>query len=147
MKKHSIFLVIIAFLLSNCYSDAVVDLPENKPLVAINAINFQPDSTWLIELTKSESYYHSGGALYIEDAVVEIEDEEGVTIQLSPVILQNRLVYKSDHRPLENKLYKLTVDAPGYPATKATSKIPEPVKISRLEIDSAFSSSKNKHSH
>ncbi|MCZ8214981.1 MAG: DUF4249 domain-containing protein, partial [Cyclobacteriaceae bacterium] len=125
-------------LLSGCYSDTVVELPDNKPLVVINSDNFQPDSTWSVELTKSVSFYYSSGNLYINNANVKIVDEQGTITQLSPIILQDRTVYKSDQRPLKNKLYTIKVEAPGFPITSATSKIPEPVQITKIEIDSTF---------
>jgi hypothetical protein len=138
MKNHSIIILFASVLLWGCYSDAVVELPDNKPLVAINSVNFQPDSTWLVELTKSVSFYYSSGNLYISNANVKIMDEQGSITQLSPITLENRTVYKSDQRPLKNKLYTIKVEAPGFPITSATSKIPEPVQITKIEIDSTF---------
>lgn len=138
MKKTILLILIAAILLSNCYSDTVVDLPDNKSVVAINAINFQPDSVWSIELSQSLPYYNYFTDIYIDIAEVHIEDEEGSMIELKPTIQQNRTVYRSDQRPVENKKYKLVVDAPGFPTTKAVSKIPKPVPILKLEIDSSY---------
>lgn len=138
MKNHFPLILIGAALVSSCYSDEVVELPENKPLVTVNSINFEPDSNLLIELTKSVSFYYSSGHLYIENAEIHIEDEEGAIIQLKPIVREYRTVYTSDQRPVENKQYKLVVDAPGFPITKAVSKIPKPVPILNLEIDSAY---------
>jgi hypothetical protein len=121
-----------------CYSTVEVKLPNEDPFLTVNSINFQSDSTWLIEISKSQPILNSDAHLLVSNAQVSIKDEDGIELTLEPVIIKNRTFYTSNVKPVVNKLYEITVMASGLPTAKASSKIPIPVPISKFEIDSTY---------
>ncbi len=130
----------MAIFTTSCYSISEVELPIDKPFLVINSVNFQPDSTWLIEVSKSQPFLSTDNHEVVENAQVYIKDEDGVEIQLKPVIINTRTYYSSNHKPEIDKRYELTVHAPGFTNIKANSEIPNPEAISNLkiEVDSTY---------
>ncbi|NBW36532.1 MAG: DUF4249 domain-containing protein [Cytophagia bacterium] len=137
-KRKVLYLFIVGLINASCFSNTEIELPEADPFLVINATNFQNDSTWLIEVSKSNSISDSNKYVTINDAQVIIKDEDGAEINLAPVTLSNRTFYTSNIKPSANKTYEITVMAPGFPIAKASSKLPEPVSISKVEIDSTY---------
>lgn len=133
-------ILILPLINISCYSDTEIHLPNDEPFLIVNSINFQPDSTWLIEVSRSQPYMDTSKHAIIDNAQVYIKDEDDVEIQLQPVIINTKTYYSSDQKPEINKRYELTVHATGFPSVKANSKIPEPesVSILKIEVDSTY---------
>lgn len=137
-KRKVVYLMIVVLTNVSCFSNIEVELPEEDPFLVINATNFQTDSTLLVEISKSTSILDSNKYVILNDAQVTIKDEDGAEINLAPVTLSNRTFYASHVKPVANKMYEIIVMAPGFPIASASSKLPEPVSISKVEIDSTY---------
>lgn len=137
MKKY-IFFATTGLLFFSCYSTTEVDLPNENPLIVVNAVNFQPDSTWLIELSKSESYSKNNDFQFIDNALVVIKDENGTEIQLEQTSINGRIFYTSTQKPEAGKQYQLNTLIPGFPEISAISSIPPPIQIESIVIDSTL---------
>lgn len=129
------YILALTIFMTSCYSTTEVELPLDKQFLVINSINFQPDSTWLIEVSRSQPFMDTSKLAIIDNAQVHIKDEDGVEIQLEPVIINTKIYYSSTQKPEIDKRYELTVHAPGFPSVKASSKIPETESVSILEIE------------
>jgi hypothetical protein len=134
------YILALTIFMTSCYSTTEVELPLDKQFLVINSINFQPDSTWLIEVSKSQPFLSTSNHEAIENAQVYIKDEDGVEIQLEPVVINTRTYYASHHKPEIEKRYELSVHSPGFGSVKANSEIPNPQAISNLkiEVDSTY---------
>ncbi|NBW36533.1 MAG: DUF4249 domain-containing protein [Cytophagia bacterium] len=131
-------LFVIAFINIGCYSTTDVDLPNEKSFLVVNSINFQPDSTWLIEVSKSSSYQNNNDHALIENAMVSIKDEQQEIIQLEPIIIKDKVFYSSDQKPVTGKQYELKVEAPGFNPVSSKSKLPSPIAIHSVIVDSTI---------
>jgi Domain of unknown function (DUF4249) len=136
--KTYIFFATIGLLFFSCYSTTEVDLPNENPFIVVNAVNFQPDSTWLIELSKSESYSKNNDFQFINNALVFIKDENGTEIQLEQTNINGRIFYTSAQKPEAGKQYQLNTFVPGFPEISAISSIPPPIQIESIVIDSTL---------
>ncbi len=138
MKFNYNHFLLISALFYSCYSTTEVDLPNENPFIVVNSVNFQPDSTWLIEVSKSDSYLNNNNHTLNDDAVLILKDELGLEIELLPEKINNRTFYVSDQKPETGKSYTLTINASGFPEVSAKSAIPEPVQIENIIIDSTL---------
>jgi hypothetical protein len=126
----------MAFLYICCYSTTEVEIPNDASFLVVNTVNFQPDSTWLIELNKSSPYLNNNDYTLNESAIVTIKDSEGNQIQLAPGSVGDRFFYLSNQKPEVGKEYELKIDVSGFPSVKSKSQIPSPIEIQKVLIDS-----------
>lgn len=136
--KTYIFFSIVGFLFLACYSTTEVALPEDESLMVINSVNFQPDSTWLIEISKSQSYLKNNNFKIVDNAIVLIKDENNVEIPLEPKSINGRILYTAKHKPVCENLYTLNISSPGFSSVEATCTLPEPISIENIVIDSTL---------
>jgi hypothetical protein len=129
-----IYIFILGLINASCVSNVEVVLSKDETFLVVNSINFQPDSTWLIEVSRSTPFIDTSKLAIIDNAQVHIKDEDGVEIQLEPVMINTQIYYSSTQKPEIDKRYELTVHAPGFPSVKASSKIPETESVSILDI-------------
>lgn len=137
MKKY-LLIVTTALLFLSCYSTTEVEMPNDASFLVVNSVNFQSDSTWLIEVSKSSTYLNNNDFVLEEPALVTIEDGEANQIQLTPVSFSDRIFYKSNQKPEAGKRYELKINIPGFQEVRAKSEIPEPVQIEHVVIDSTI---------
>lgn len=138
MKTYHYIIPIACYICLGCYSTTEVKLPNEDSFLVVNSINFQTDSVWFIEVTKSQPIMNDNIYASVDNAQVSIKDENGLVLNLEPVALNNWTYYKSDVKPVANKQYEITVTAPGMPTVKANSTLPKPVDILKVEIDSTY---------
>lgn len=138
MKLSLLLSFMITSLFCSCYSTTEVEMPNDASFLVANSVNFQPDSTWLIEINRSSAYLDNNDYTLNEVALVTIEDGEGNQIQLTPINFSDRIFYMSNQKPEAGKRYELKINVPGFPEARAKSVIPEPVQIEHVIIDSTI---------
>ncbi|NBW36531.1 MAG: DUF4249 domain-containing protein [Cytophagia bacterium] len=137
MKKYALF-PIVGFLFLSCYSTTEIELSDDESLLVVNSINFQPDSTWLIEISRSQPYLKNNNFKMIDNAIVSIKDENNVEIPLAATNINGKILYTSNQKPAYKNKYVLKISAPGFGDVEATSELPEPVSIENIFIDSTL---------
>ncbi|NBP70329.1 MAG: DUF4249 family protein, partial [Cytophagia bacterium] len=137
MKKYALF-PIVGFLFLSCYSTTEIELSDDESLLVVNSINFQPDSTWLIEISRSQPYLKNNNFKMIDNAIVSIKDENNVEIPLAATNVNGKILYTSNQKPAYKNKYVLKISAPGFGDVEATSELPEPVSIENISTLSLF---------
>lgn len=139
MKKIQFCYCVVALVAVACES-VFVDVPQDPPVLAINTVVFIPDSACLIRIGRS---YPVAGERRPNDSVVTnatvtISDTFGETFDAT-YVTNGKLegYYRSLIKPKIATSYFLEVSAPGYPTATATTTLPVPVEIMKVEIDSA----------
>ncbi len=138
MKLNHLLSIMIISLFCSCHSTTEVEMPNDESFLVTNSVNFQPDSTWLIEVSKSDSYLDNNNHTLNDDAIVILKDDQGLEIQLFPKKIKDVAFYASDQKPEAGKRYEIKINVSGFPETSAKSEIPEPVQIEHVIIDSTI---------
>lgn len=136
--KNTLFFITIALLFLSCYSTTEVNMPDDESLLVVNAINFQPDSVWLIEVSKSEPYLKNNDFQFIDDALVVIKDENGIELQLEAINIKERIFYTTNQKPETGKRYQLKINTSEFRDVTATSELPNPVQVEAITVDSTL---------
>lgn len=111
----------LAFMLLNCTNVIELELPEQEPRLVVNGI-FNPDSTWRIEVSGSQSALSDAAYEQVQHAQVELYQGERLLYTL-PHAGAGQYVSQEIY-PEALVPYTLKVTAPGYPAVQASSFAP-----------------------
>lgn len=138
--KNKMLIGSVLIICISCFSPIEIKPPNDSQFLVVNAINFQSDSTWLIEVSRNKPFASENAHQFIDNAEVYIEDEDNLKIQLQQKIINSKTYYYSNHKPEVNKQYKLTVHTPGFISVNAVSKIPsiDSVIPLKIKIDSTY---------
>lgn len=119
-------------LITGCELVVDFDIPLDKPMLVVNAL-VNPDSTWLVSVSKSRHILDDAPAQIVGDAIITISDEQDNPI--TTLTRDGSGYYRSDQKPVWDKSYKLNVEAMGYNSVSAQTNIPNPVPISEVTLD------------
>jgi hypothetical protein len=125
-------LIGFCIILSACELVVDVKVPVDQPKITINS-DFTPDTTWLVEVHRSKYILDDGPTAAIENAVVQIVDNNSNVVTLTH-IGYGQYVSNDGLRPMENVQYELKVSAPAYVAVSAQSSLPPVRTISNAEV-------------
>jgi len=130
MKQSNWILMLL--LITACELVVDFDIPLDKPMLVVNAL-VNPDSTWLVSVSKSRHILDDAPAQVVGDAIITISDAQNNLITtLTP---DGSGYYRSDQKPALNNSYNLNVETMGYTSVSAQTNIPHPVPISEVTLD------------
>lgn len=124
-KFHLMVYYIFCFLLlSSCNKEIEIDMPETEPRLVLNCL-IEAGQPLLVHLSQTTPVT-TDTLPYISKGSIEILVNEDYIETLS--YIDNGL-YKSDHIAQAGNTYTIKASAEGFPAVKATDKLPYPVSI------------------
>jgi len=124
------FLPLIAVV--SCTLVVDVDVPISEPKITVNSL-FSPDSVWDVSLALSRNILDESPFLTPNvSEVVILEETERV---ISTLVQAKPGVYRSDCKPEMGKTYSIRVSAPNQHSITATGKVPGPVDVLHVKID------------
>jgi hypothetical protein len=126
IKKETIYILFIIFLLFSCETIVNVNLPKHNPKIVVNSIN-SPEFPWVVDLSLSKGILESGDIKMLSGAKVGIY-ENGESIALLKEI-KNGLYAAVDKMPKVGIDYQLKVSAKGFKPVSADCHIPKVVTI------------------
>jgi hypothetical protein len=132
--KQLISYTLILFVFFSCQKVLDLDADTKKSKLVVNTL-FSEEKEWRIELTKSLSVLDGGELSFIDNAQVNILDENNNLVESLPYGFG---YYKSalGLKPIAGKKYKIEVSAPNFTAVSAADFCPSIVPI--LNIDTSF---------
>lgn len=135
IKKYFNFCLLFIFLLLlflSCETVVDVELPKHEPMIVVNSIG-NPDEPWELNLSLSKGILNEGKIEILNKAKVEIL-ENG-----NPISSFNHYsdgIYKSTGaKPKTNVNYELRVSNDGFETVTSSCKIPEPIGIESVTVD------------
>ena len=140
MFRYLLLLVLGFLVISSCEDGLDIDLENiNAELVVVS--NFTGNQEVQVLVSKSSSILVNQEPEYISDAVVEIYEGDNYLETLEfvePKIASNEVPYytSGSFRPEVGVTYVIKVSAPGYDPVMAQSKIPTPIELSDVELES-----------
>lgn len=109
-----------------------MDVPIAEPKITVNSL-FSPDSVWDVSLTLSRNILDEAPFMIPNVSEVVILDE---TEKIVSTLSQTKPgVYRSDSKPEMGKTYTVRVGVPNQHSITATGKIPGPVEVIQVKID------------
>lgn len=128
--------IVISIAVTGCNDDIDLPIPDVEDLIAVHSL-FSVNEPWSVSVNKLLS--NREPVKGIEDAVVTVVDEDGITTVLQPA---GNGIYSSSVYPAAGLKYTLQVEVEGYNIITATSYIPPESSIQNeyLEENPPFSS-------
>ena len=126
--------------LAGCYQPINIDLPQGQEQVVVNT-TLTPDSTFNISLVRTNDILKSDMPKSILEADVSVFEAGELIAQLTLPNVgesgeQDFPVFKHDSRkPISGGTYELQIDIENAETIKASTTIPENVRLSNVEID------------
>lgn len=137
MIRLGVFFVgMILIIAATCERPLDIKLEEPEARLVVIS-NFTNNQAIQVQVSKSRSVLNTGDIAYINDAVVEIFDEDLLleTLELVPLIGKTPPFYTTRVLvPEVDVVYTIKVEAPGFDPVMAHSKIPPKIDIHSLEI-------------
>ena len=129
MKK--LFLLLsISLVYISCEKVIPFEGDVNIPKLVINSI-FQSDSTFKVHVSSSRSVIDTASFQNIEDAVVNIKDDNGSIIETLNYVENG--FYIGQTFPQENQTYSLQVTHPNYTNITSSDSLPSPITINSID--------------
>lgn len=75
-KKYTYLLLLLAAFIVACEEVIHIDLNEANPALVVEAV-INKDSTMIVRISKTTSYFDAGQAEVIADALISISDDQG----------------------------------------------------------------------
>lgn len=137
--KNSSFFFLLSFCLfafSSCQTVVDLDLPEKKPSLAVNCF-FNPDSVFLVNVSKSQYVLDNAAIKKIDNATVSLY-EESSWIENLPFTSDGNYRSSINFRPQAGKNYQLKVSADEFNAVESSDAAPYPTQIIRVDTGNFF---------
>ncbi len=123
MKRFLLILTVLIF--SSCEKEVTFNF-EHEPRLCLNCI-LNPDSTITANLTLSKKLDKSNNFVPVENATIDLYEEDVLLGKLQEVGNGN---YKLMKKPVKGKKYDIIVDVSGYKRVSATTTVPVAPEIS-----------------
>jgi len=141
MLRLSFFLISAALILtaSTCERPANVEIEGPEPeLVVIS--NFSDQRVLQVQVSKSIDALTGSAIEYVENANIELFEEDEFIEQLQLASLQNTTPFYTTYelKPKVGVRYTIQVDVPGFRTVKAQSSIPPQINIERLQLSDLY---------
>lgn len=134
MQKYIIIIIAaLSLLFTACEKEIEIDYPAHESVLVVNTF-CQPDSTWKVYITDSQSKVSSQVPQVVENASVQIFEDESLIATLYHEENGQYIADDTAPKPQIGSEYTLKVSADGYPDTEANTSIPVPVDIQQVEI-------------
>ncbi|MBC5993524.1 DUF4249 domain-containing protein [Pontibacter cellulosilyticus] len=133
MRKSTFNLCLLfssALLLWNCTNVIELELPEHKQRLVVNGV-FNPDSTWSIDISGSQSALSNKPYEQVQHATVGVYQGDRFLYNLPHI--GNGKYKAQETTPKELEHYTLKVSAPGYPEVQASGFAPAKPAVSYLK--------------
>lgn len=129
-------LILIGTIYASCEKFIDYDAPEHHPRLVVVS-GFQPDETWLVDVSLSRSSFNDTVSHALEDVVVTIRSGDG---SYNEELLHNQytFLYHSLAKPMTGISYEIEVSADGYPSVYAENKIPGAATLISLDTLEGF---------
>ncbi|MDF1570007.1 MAG: DUF4249 domain-containing protein [Bacteroidales bacterium] len=132
--KYILLLALLAVLHSACEKNIDIDIDEIETMIVLNGILTEGDHVNMY-LSRTRHILDNMQITTLQNATVVIADEEGNTDTLT---YGSDQLYRTNRMTIESgKEYTVSASATGYNAISATSLIPEPVPMVRLDTSSS----------
>lgn len=119
-------------LLSSCTNVIELELPAHEPHLVVNGI-FNPDSTWRVDISGSQSALSNKPYEQVPHATVEVYQGDKFLYNLPHT--GNGLYKTNDIKPKELEHYTLRVSAPSYPNAQAAGFAPSLPATSDVKVN------------
>ena len=136
MLRPLLLLIFVAVLFSasTCERPADVEIDGPDPMLVVVS-NFSDQQALQVQVSKSIDALAGGGIEYVEDANVELFEEENFIERLQLAESQSYPFYTTiELQPKAGIKYTIHVDVPGFKRVSAQSTIPPQIKITKLEV-------------
>jgi hypothetical protein len=139
MRISIIGLIIISSLLfmgATCERPVELSLGNPSPQLVISS-DFTAGQNVLVTVTETQNILESPAIKFVDDATVEVFQEDELLETLTFIPQTNRLPPKyvsNQFKPQEGETYILKASAPGFDPIMAQSHVPYPVEISQLFV-------------
>ena len=120
----------IFFLSQACESVLFIELEEAEKLIVVNGV-ITNESTVAVQVSRSRHILDNAPVVPLEDATVRLYHGGGLVEDLT--YSENGYYMTGYFTPAIGETYTIEVENAGYPAVTASSEIPEPVMIQRLD--------------
>ena len=121
----------------SCEEPVELDLEVFESQVVVSS-NFSPDQPFQIRLSKNKDILTNSPVEFISDAAVQILDEQGGVLR--SLSFQKDIIAPyyglANFRPEPNVNYQLSIDVPGFSTILAQDKVPKPVALKSIQVDS-----------
>lgn len=121
---------------ATCERPVELSLGDPSPQLVVNS-DFTAGQNVLVTVTKTQNILESPAVKFVDNALVEVFQEDELLETLTFIPQTNRLPPKyasSDFKPREGETYILKASAPGFDPIIAKSHVPYPVEISQLYV-------------
>lgn len=135
--RNTIYLImgsVLAYTSAGCEKNIDIDIDEIETMIVLNGVLAEGESVQLY-LSRTRHILDNMQITAIKDATVEIVDADGLSDTL--VYGEDQLYRAGSMTIAPGKTYTVKASAPGYERITATSRIPEPVSIVRLDTTSS----------
>lgn len=139
MRINLIGLVIFGSLLfmgATCERPVELSLGDPSPQLVISS-DFTAGQNVLVTVTETQNILETPEVRFVDDATVEVFQEDELLETLTYIPQTNRLPPKyvsNDFKPQEGNTYTLKASAPGFEPIMAQSYVPYPVDIKQLLV-------------
>lgn len=141
MLRHYLFPIVAVLTLtaSTCERPADVEISGPDPMLVVVS-NFSDQRVLQVQISKTISAFAGGGIEYVEDANVELFEENEYIETLNLVAPQNQSPYYTTYelKPKVGVRYTIRVDVPGFRTVNAQSSIPPQIGIEQLQVSDVY---------
>lgn len=141
MLRHYLFPIVAVLTLtaSTCERPADVEIEAPDPMLVVVS-NFSDQRVLQVQVSKTISAFTGGGIEYVEDANVELFEEDEYIETLGLVAPQDQPPYYTTYelKPKVGVRYTIRVDVPGFKPVNAQSSIPPQIGIEQLQVTDIY---------
>jgi hypothetical protein len=130
MMMNLAILMATAFLYHACESVLFIELEESDNLIVVNGA-ITNDANMAIQVSRTRHILDNAPVLPLENATVRLFQGGSLVDELT--YMDNTYYVADDFIPATGETYTIEVENAGYPAVTASTEIPEPVMIQRLD--------------
>lgn len=133
--RFMLLLLILVMLQTACEKNIDIDIEEVETMIVLNGVLYEGEDVHLY-LSRTRHILDNMQITALKDATVEISDQAG---NLDTLNYGDDQLYRTGRMTIKpGEAYTVSASAPGYTAITATSRIPEPVSIARLDTISSI---------